>query len=311
MALGLGVMSAIATVASFFGGAWWGFDLAANFRWQLMWAALIAAVVYALTSRGWSTIVFLVVVVVNAFLLAPLWFGSQPAGTGEDGTTVVAVDLYGGSSDETETLRWLFDSEADLIIAQGVTIERMAPLAVDGSPYRVLARPEFEDRSGIVVLGTQDFAVREVSTPEYAQQVIVVSVPSDGGSVDIVTAWGELATDSRKSEALQERLTVIEDIVNESSSPVAVVGNLGATRFASDMRNLLGSTDLRDATEGKGYLSTWPVTGIPLIGGWIGIPIDVVLMTPAVTPLELSTGPDIGADHLPVTVVVGPADLDV
>jgi hypothetical protein len=30
-------------------------------------------------------------------------------------------------------------------------------------------------------------------------------------------------------------------------------------------------------------------------------------MTEEITPLELSTGPDIGAGHLPVTVVVGPA----
>jgi hypothetical protein len=29
-------------------------------------------------------------------------------------------------------------------------------------------------------------------------------------------------------------------------------------------------------------------------------------MTDEITPLELTTGPDIGADHLPVTVVVGP-----
>jgi hypothetical protein len=29
-------------------------------------------------------------------------------------------------------------------------------------------------------------------------------------------------------------------------------------------------------------------------------------MTKEITPLELSTGPDIGAEHLPVTVVVGP-----
>ena len=306
MALGLGIMASLATVAAFFGDLWWGFDLAANFRWQLLWAALIGAIAYALSSRGWATIVFVIAAVVNGFVLAPLWFGSQPEATGESGTKIVQVDMYGGSSDDLETLEWLFGTEADLIIAQGVTSERIAPLAVDGSPYQILAEPEFPDRSGIVVLGTADYAIDEMFTPEFAQQVIVVSVPADGGSVDIVTAWGELATNGRKASALEERLTAIADIVRDRTSPVAVVGNLGATRFTAGMRALLGSDDLRDAAEGSGYLSTWPASGIPIIGGWIGIPIDVVLMTPDVTPLELTTGPDIGVGHLPVTVVVGP-----
>ena len=306
MALGLGLLASLATVAAFFGNLWWGFDLFANFRWHLLWAALIAAIAYALASRGWATIAFIVAAVVNAFVLAPLWFGSQPDATGEAGTTIVQVDMYGGSSDDTETLRWLFDSGADLIIAQGVTADRLAPLAEDGSPYRVLAVPQFPDRSGIVVLATEDYAVTETLTPEFAQQVLSISVPANGGSVDIVTAWGELATDGRKADALEERLATVTEVVRQSTSPVAVVGNLGATRFTAGMRSMLDSTGLRDATEGKGYLSTWPVSGIPIVGGWIGIPIDVVLMGPEVTPLELTTGPDIGVSHLPVTVVVGP-----
>ena len=32
------------------------------------------------------------------------------------------------------------------------------------------------------------------------------------------------------------------------------------------------------------------LSSFPIIGGWIGIPVDVVLMTPDVTPLELVTG---------------------
>jgi len=52
------------------------------------------------------------------------------------------------------------------------------------------------------------------------------------------------------------------------------------------------------------------VYGIPIIGGWLGLPVDVVLMTDGITPLELTTGPDIGAEHLPVTVVVGPGFED-
>jgi hypothetical protein len=300
------VFSGLATVFAFFGSWWWGFDLAANFRWQLMWAALFAAIVYALTSRGIATILFIIAVVINGFVIAPLWLGSQPDGTGEDGTTVVSIDIYGGTDNEENMLRWLLDSGADVIIASGVTAERMLPLTADGSPYRILASPAFPDRSGIVVLGNDNYAVAEIATPEFAQQVVVVTVPAGASTVDIASTWGELANSARKADALAERLEAIKVVVEAAESPVAVIGNLGATRFTAGMRSLIGSTSLRDATEGSGYLATWPASNIPIIGGWIGIPIDVVLMTPEITPFELTTGPDIGAKHLPVTVVVGP-----
>jgi len=307
MALGLGIFSSIATAVAFFGNLWWAFDLMANFRWQLMWAALIAAIVYALTSRGIATIVFIVAVIVNAFVLAPLWLGSQPSGTGEDGTKVVAIDLYGGTEDEEGTLRWLFDSGADLIIVSGVSSGRLTPIVEDGSPYQVLAKPEFEDRSGIVVLGNADYAVSQTTTQGFAQQIISVTVPAGAGTVEIVTAWGEIATSPSKSDALVERLEAIEAVVSDTTSPVVVIGSVGATRFAAGMRSLMGSTGLRDATEGSGYQSTWPTSSFPIIGGWIGIPLDVVLMSEGVTPFEFETGPDLGSSHLPLTVVVGPS----
>lgn len=307
MALGLGAFASIATVAAFFGNLWWAFDLLANFRWQLMWAALIAAIAYALATRGIATFIFIVAVIVNAFILSPLWFGSQPNGTGEDGTNVVALDLYGGTDDEEGTLRWLFDSGADVLIVSGVSSERLAPIVEDGSPYQVLAKPEFDDRSGIVVLGAAQYAVSQDITPGFAQQIITVTVPAGAGTIDIVTAWGEIATNQSKADALAERLEAVEAVVSQAESPVAVIGSLGATRFASGMRSLMGSAGLRDATEGSGYLSTWPSSDFPIIGGWVGIPIDVVLMSEGVTPFELATGPDVGSAHLPVSVVVGPS----
>ena len=70
---------------------------------------------------------------------------------------------------------------------------------------------------------------------------------------------------------------------------------------------MMTDTGLRDATEGEGYISTWPVSDVPLFGGWIGIPLHLILLPGELTPLSLETGPDIGAEYLPVTVVIGPS----
>jgi endonuclease/exonuclease/phosphatase (EEP) superfamily protein YafD len=304
--LAVGAITTIATAAAFFGDLWWGFDLAANYRWHLMWIAIITAVLFALSARGVATVVFIAAALVNAWLVAPLWIGDQPPATGEDGVRIVQIDLGGTVKDDGTALRWLFRSEGDLIVISGVTRDRIAPLVADGSPYRMLAAPLSPDRTGIVILGKDAWNVNATST-EAGDTVYRVTVPSGNGLVDVVTAWGEMATSGEAADALAQRLAVVGDTVDAADNPVAVVGNVGATRWSKGMRDLQSTSELRDASEGSGYLSTSPISSLPLIGGWVGLPIDIVFMESTLTPLELVTGPDIGAEHLPVTVVVGPA----
>lgn len=307
IALGFGGIASIATVLAFFGATWWLFDLLANFRWQLAWVAIISAVIYALTAKGLAAIVFVVAAIVNAFVLAPAWMGSQPPGIGEDGVRIVSVDLYGGTDNEESTLRWLFDSDADIVIASGASDTRLAPLATDGSPYQILAAPP-PDTTGVAVLGRGDFEVETTVVEATGEPILTIRVPAGDGTIGIVTAWGKLATNGAAAETLDARIATISSIIETRDEPLVVMGNLGTTRYAHALRSLLSTDTVRDATEGSGYLSTWPVSGLPIIGGWVGIPLDLVLMTDEMTPLELISGPDIGAGHLPMTVVVGQRD---
>lgn len=304
VSLGVGLFVTFATVAAFFGTSWWLFDWFANFRWQLMWLAVAASAIYAITSKGLMTFVFLAAAIVNGFLITPLWLGSQPAGSDSAGISVVAVDLYGGAEDSDRTVTWLYDTDADVIIAAGVGSDRLDALLVEGSEYRFLHRPA-EGEAGVAIVAKADYATTETGTPTLGEPVLTVNVPSGSGTIDIVTSWGLLANSSENYDALNERLSSISQVVQTSPNETMVIGSLGATRFAHGMRSLMADADLRDATEGKGYLSTWPVSGFPLVGGWIGAPVDVVLMSSGITPYQLQTGPDIGVSHLPVRVIVG------
>lgn len=304
--IGGGIAVAL-TVAAFFGDRWWFFDFAANFRWHLFWGLIGAAILYTLVARGIASIVFLAAALVNAWLIVPLWFGTQPAATGEDGVRVVHADIYPGVDDSVFLMRWLFESDADLILVAGTTADRLKPLVADGSPYSILVSPDRPDVPGIVVLGTKMWPVEVTYTEGLAEPVYRITVGANGETIDVVTTWGDLASNSKDAHRLAARLEAVSAAINSASHPVVVIGDLGATRWTRGMAALRDTTGVRDATEGSGYLSTWPVSEIPLLGGWIGIPIDVVLMTDEITPLELSTGPDIGAGHLPLTVVIGPA----
>lgn len=304
--IGGGIAVAL-TVAAFFGDTWWFFDFVANFRWHLFWGLIGAAILYTLVARGIASIVFLAAALVNAWLIVPLWFGTQPAATGEDGVRVVHADIYPGVDDSVFLMRWLFESDADLILVAGTTADRLKPLFADDSPYSILVSPDRPDVPGIVAVGTKMWPVEVTYTEGLAEPVYRITVGANGETIDVVTTWGDLASNSKDAHRLAARLEAVSAAINSASHPVVVIGDLGATRWTHGMAALRDTTGVRDATEGSGYLSTWPVSEIPLLGGWIGIPIDVVLMTDEITLLELSTGPDIGAGHLPLTVVIGPA----
>jgi endonuclease/exonuclease/phosphatase (EEP) superfamily protein YafD len=175
-----------------------------------------------------------------------------------------------------------------------------------GFPYTIIAEPRIPDDAGMVILGTEDWPVEVTLTEFYEEPVYRITVGANGQTINVVTTWGDIGSDEKKADRLAARLETISAVVASSVHPVTVMGNLGATRWTHGMEAMRETVGVRDATEGSGYLATSPVSGIPIIGGWLGIPIDVVLMTGEITPLELSTGPDIGAEHLPVTVVVGP-----
>lgn len=302
----VGILAAIATVAAFFGDTWWLFDYMANLRWWLMWISLLTAVLYGMLNRGFIILVFVAAMVVNATAIVPMWFGSQPVSTGEDSLQIVYVDGNGGYTDRQVALNWLTDTDADIILIAGAT-DVMADAMVRADPsLLVLLQPEIDNTAGYVVLGRQDWDVAVTPTGEGSDVVVRVTAGDSSGVYDILTASGPTAWGDKNADRLAARLATIDALASAAENPVVVIGNLGTTRWTHGMRTLLATSDLRDATKGEGYLATSPASDMFLIGGWIGLPLDLVLMSSAATPIELETGPNIGADHLPVSVLVGP-----
>jgi len=301
--MGIGILATVATVAGFFGGVWWGLDLIANYRWQVMWAALIAAVLYALSGKGIFTAVFIVAAAINLWLILPAWVANQPPASGEDTVRVTHIDLSGMLDDVDGAIAWLVNTEADLLLVAGTSPGTVDAISRSDPSYVLLSSESVG--SGVAVFARDNWH----TTTEFdtiGDPVYRISVPSGTGAIDVITAWGAMATSGTTADALAERFATVTDMVTSSGNPVLVIGNLGATKWSVVSRRLLGDTTLRDATGGFGYLSTWPTSNLPIIGRWVGIPIDVAYIGPTLTPLDVIVGPDIGAGHLPLTIDISP-----
>ena len=306
VAFALGVLAALATVLAFFGDTFWLFDYLANLRWWLFWVSLLAAVFYGMLNRGFVILVFVGAMAVNAALIVPMWLGTQPKSTGENSLHVVSIDGSGGYTDRQGALNWLTGTDADLILIAGGT-DVIADAMVRADPTLIiLLEPAIENTAGHVVLGRQAWDVAVAPTGEGADVVVRITTGDATGAYDVITAVGPTAWGEEKADRLEARLATIDTLARAAQNPVVVIGNLGTTRWTHGMRTLLATTELRDATKGEGYLATSEASDMFLIGGWLGLPLDLILMSPDATPIELTTGPNIGANHLPVSVLVGP-----
>ncbi len=302
----IGGLAAISTVLAFFGSTWWPFDYLANLRWYFLWILLFASIIYSLTAKGWLLIVFIAALAVNGSLIAPLWIDSQPEATGENSIHVVHLDATGGFDDRNAATSWLIESEADIVLIAGGTSEIINRVVTSDSGWIALVAPEIENTAGQIILAKQEWDIAVTPTGEGADAVLRITVGDTSSAYDIITAWGPIASSAENADRLQARLDTIKAVMQTATNPVVVIGNVGATLWTHGMRDLVSTTDLRDAAKGEGYLSTSNVSGLRIVGGWLGLPLDVVLMTSDITPISLNTGPDVGAENLPVSVIFGP-----
>lgn len=76
-----------------------------------------------------------------------------------------------------------------------------------------------------------------------------------------------------------------------------IAGDLNTTPWASNFSDLAAFAGLRDAARGHPFRATW-ISRNPLFG----LPLDHVLVGPRIVVRDRRVGPEIGSDHLPVTV---------
>jgi endonuclease/exonuclease/phosphatase (EEP) superfamily protein YafD len=85
------------------------------------------------------------------------------------------------------------------------------------------------------------------------------------------------------------------------ATPV-VVGDFNLTPWSPHFKRFAAASGLRDARAPRRFDHTWPVT---FNNANIGLAIDHSFAHPSLPVVKRTIGPDLGSDHLPVTVTLG------
>ena len=97
--------------------------------------------------------------------------------------------------------------------------------------------------------------------------------------------------------ARNDQLRELAGLIHGIASPKVLVGDLNTSPWSPYFSRLLRQSGLANARDGFGILPTWPSFFRPAM-----IPIDHCLISPGVGVKHMTTGPDIGSDHLPVII---------
>jgi endonuclease/exonuclease/phosphatase (EEP) superfamily protein YafD len=296
--LTLGVLAVgLATVAGFFGGSGWLFDLASHFRVQYGLILLACIILYLIGGKMELAAVSATFAVLNLGLILPFYLPSATSRSRPAARTtrLVASNLL-QKNNSYERVRSLISTEQPdillLVEANQKWLDELDPVLGD-YPFHLHALRE--DNYGIALysrLTLIDAEIRSFGTAGLPSVVVRLSL--DGHTLTIIGTHpppprSALGTDRRDAQLLD-----IARFVRVLPDPAMVVGDLNATVWSVGVRKLLKVGGLRDSRLGFGLQPSWPTHNRLMM-----IPIDHALVSPQVRVWQRRTGEEIGSDHLP------------
>ncbi len=290
---------AVATVVGFLGAWWWLFDIAANFRVQLLVLAVVVGASGAAFDRR-VVAVAAVAALLNGIVVLPLAFESGREAAPGPRLHVLSFNVQTSNPNKQAVMDYFAESGADVIfiLESSIDWERAALRA--GLPYEIFTTRPADRVFGITVLTAQGVTVapRRMG-PESA---VEVRLPFGGDELAILAIHPPSPISPSRAAARDAALADAAEWAAVQTGPTAVIGDLNATPWSHAFRSLVDDGDLTNSMRGYGLQPTWPANNWLLL-----VPIDHALISADLVAAERYTGPRLGSDHRPLHVVLAPA----
>jgi len=294
-----GVVASAGTILGFLGGLWWLLDLFVHFRVQYFLGLTAAGLILLVPRRYVESAIFGVCAVVNACVVAPLYFAGapQPAAVSPPyRAMLVNVNTEFGKPEKVA--RVIEEYDPDVLVLEEVTEAWLLKLEAALKRYAFSKAMPRTDNFGIAVYSKLPFLRSEIRRLGDADVPLVIAeVGSPRGPFTVVAAHFLPPAGGEYTRWRNDQLAQLPAMVKEARSPVLLLGDLNATPWCSEFKSLLAESGMRDSSQGRGVQATWPAWNPLLL-----IPIDHCLHAAGIWIAKKEIGPNVGSDHYPVVV---------
>lgn len=294
-----GLATLAATLAGSCGRWHWLLDLAANFRWYWLLAAMLGLAAGVRWRRPLAIGCLALAAAGNCWELTPYWLPAPAAAPvpRREPLLIVTANVLWSNPEKIRVRDWLGDRDADVVALLEMDEAWLAALGplLDHYPHRVIRTRE--DNFGVALLSKRPFLAAEVvEFGGVPVPSIVARIEWDGAPLTIVATHPPPPAGARLAAARDAALRSLAAFVAAADAPCIVVGDLNATPWSAAFRGLVRTSGLCDTALGRGLQPTWNARLLAP-----RIPIDHILAPAGTVVLERAVGPDLGSDHLPVT----------
>jgi endonuclease/exonuclease/phosphatase (EEP) superfamily protein YafD len=291
VAVGVGAIVVGATVLGFFGEWWWGFDLFANFRTQLVVAGVLAAIaLWVVGEKLWTTFA-VASVVMNVGVIVPLYIGQPAPPAGAPRLTIAHLNLQTRSSSPDEIIAAAAADELGdvfVLVEPARGWNKLLPGKMSG--YQV---HELGGRADWLIFTRMP--IRNVGRPSEpglpdAAASFVIDAP--GGPISVLAADASSPGTPYEGHNRNLELDAMARWRAAQTGRVVMLGDWNVTPWSAAFRDLTKATGLNSAEAGFGVVPTWPA-----IAGPLALPIDHQLHTDELVAADVRTGPSFGSGH--------------
>jgi endonuclease/exonuclease/phosphatase (EEP) superfamily protein YafD len=294
----VGLATLAASLAGSCGRWHWLLDIAANFRWYWLVAAVVGLVACLRWRRPLAIGSLALAAAANGWELSPYWLpGPAPAAISRrEPLSIVSANVLWSNPEKARVRDWLGDRDADVVAILEMNEDWLTVIEplLARYPHRVVRTRK--DNFGIALFSKRPFlAVDVVEFGGVPLPSIVARIEWDGTPFTIVATHPPPPGGPALAAARDTALRGLAAFVAAAEDPCVVVGDLNATPWSAVFRDLIRMSGLRDSALGRGIQPTWNAR-FPAPR----IPIDHILVPPGTVVLDRSVGPDLGSDHFPV-----------
>ena len=288
------------TFAGFFGDYWWPLDLIANFRPQLGFAALVAALwLFAARWRktGWIVIT---AAVVNLGLLGWLWVpeGGDPPADAE-ALRVISFNVLGSNTNFEGVIDFLSEMDADVVFLHEASRPWEEAMINSDLGYRVEASRHPDGIFGTLVLVRPGAEIQSFGFNQGEPRSVEVRITTFSGSEVAFLGMHPLAPTTAKRASLRDaQVRYAAEWAARQAGPTIVTGDFNAGPWSHAFYRLLDEGGLKNSQRGFGLDASFPASSNLAFR----VAIDHLVYSGPVWVVDRRLGPALGSDHFPLVV---------
>ncbi|MFW5751635.1 MAG: endonuclease/exonuclease/phosphatase family protein [Planctomycetota bacterium] len=287
-----------ATIACLAARASWLMALACHFRVQYVLVAC-ALLIYAGLRRHRTSLVMggavTCALVLHLFVyVQAAWPARETPATGPT-LRLLLHNVYIGNRQRSAAVDQARAAAADVAIFLEVDQAWIAELDTLALPHRL--RIPRSDGFGIAVYSRHRILEHDTwHLGDDGIPTLHLRLEVDGVTCTLIATHPLPPVGAAYAQARNAHLRALAAHLHATDGPVVVAGDLNTTPYAPAYRDLLGTTDLRNAAAGRGHPPTWHAN-TPL-----ALPLDHILVTPSIAVVTHRVLAACGSDHRAVQV---------